>query len=189
MATDEVRDLDIDPSSDILPKKQVNPDWDRAISFVLKMEGDYTLDPNDPGGETKYGISKKAYPSLDIKNLTVEQAEGIYRADYWNTCSCDELPTPWAIAVFDCAVNQGVHKAKRLLQIALEVDVDGIIGPKTIAAAYKAPLWRLKKMLALRLEQYARLMAEKPNLLVFATNWFYRVLSLGEIVLFEGGGI
>lgn len=163
----------------------MNADWEKAIIFVLKMEGGTTAenDPNDPGGLTKFGISKKAYPNLDIASLTLEQAKEIYRKDYWEACRCDELPTGFAISVFDTAVNQGVGKARRLLQIALEVEVDGILGEKTIQAAFKAEPYRVKKFLAERLAAYARLMAENKGLLVYAVNWSYRVVSLAELVL------
>jgi lysozyme family protein len=158
-------------------------DWDKAITFVLKMEGGYTLDPNDPGGETQFGISKKSYPNLDIKNLTIEHAREIYHRDFWAPCRCADLPAPLAIAVFDTAVNQGVTVAKRLLQIALDVTVDGIIGPKTLAAAAKADPWRVKKFLAERLAAYIRLMDERPNLRRYAVNWTHRLLSLHELVI------
>jgi len=158
-------------------------DWETGIAFVLKMEGGLTDDPNDPGGLTNFGISQKAYPSVDIRNLTVEGAREIYHRDYWIPCQCDELPTPFAISVFDTAVNQGVTKAKRLLQIALDVTVDGVIGQKTISAAMKADAYRIKKYLAERLAAYARIMVENPKLLVFAVNWSFRVISLAKIVL------
>ena len=57
--------------------------FDLAIPIVLENEGGYVNDPADPGGETKYGISKRSYPALDIKNLTVEQATAIYLRDFW----------------------------------------------------------------------------------------------------------
>lgn len=158
-------------------------DWGAAIVFVLKMEGGLTEDPADPGGLTKYGISQKSYPNLDIRNLTEDQAREIYKKDYWLPCSCNDLPTPFAIAVFDTAVNQGHTKAKRLLQIALDVPVDGVIGDKTIAAAFKAPPRQVKKYLAERLAAYARLMTENPKLLVFAVNWSFRVIYLAELIL------
>lgn len=165
----------------------MNGDWEKAIDFVLRMEGGYSNDPHDPGGETKYGISKKSYPNLDIKNLTDQQAREIYKKDYWEACNCDELPTSFAIGTFDCAVNQGVGKAKRILQIALDMEnIDGIIGPKTIAASFKAAQdgsGRIRKMLATRFSDYARLMVENNNLLVYALNWSYRVISLAELIL------
>ena len=161
----------------------MNTSWGTGIAFVLKMEGGYTLDPNDPGGETNFGISKKSYPNIDIKNLTEDEAREIYRKDYWQDCKCDELNYPFDIAVFDCAVNQGTGKSKRLLQIALGLDVDGIIGDATIAATFKATNGYFKKLLAERLSEYTRLIVSNPKLLVFSVNWTYRVLSLHELVL------
>ncbi len=160
----------------------MNNDRETAIDFVLKMEGDYTFDPNDPGGETKYGISKKAYPAHDIKNLSLDEAKSIYLRDYWHACKCDELAYPFSLLVFDTAVNQGVRQGCRLLQMALGVKEDGIIGDKTIEASHKAGRSSVKKFLAERLVAYARLMASNSNLLVFSFNWFHRVLSLTEIV-------
>lgn len=72
-------------------------------------------DPEDPGGETKYGISKRAYPRLDIKNLTLEDASAIYKRDYWNAAGCDDLDDSLALVVFDTAVNCGVGRAKKWL--------------------------------------------------------------------------
>jgi lysozyme family protein len=158
-------------------------DWEKAIEFVLEMEGGYTLDADDPGGETKYGISKKAYPNLDIKTLTITEAKTIYENDYWKPCKCDELPTSFAISVFDTAVNQGVYTAIKLLQKTLGVKDDGIIGPVTIAAAVNATPRSVKLFLANRLAAYAKLMASNQNLLVFATNWSFRVISLSELIL------
>jgi len=162
----------------------MNTDWEKAIEFVLRMEGGSAVenDPNDPGGLTKFGISQKAYPSLDIKNLTVDQAKDIYKRDYWQVCRCDELPSGFSIAVFDTAVNQGTGKAKRLLQISLDVPVDGVIGDKTISTAFKAAPSLLKKFMAHRLAEYARIIAANPKLLVFAVNWSYRVIRLMETV-------
>lgn len=158
-------------------------DFPKAIEFVLEQEGGYTLDPNDPGGETKYGISKKAYPNLDIGNLTLEQAKQIYVEDYWKPCRCDELPSPFAIALFDSAVNQGVSTAIRILQKSFGLEQDGIIGSKTITATLGANGRGIKRYLAERLASYSRLMASNNNLLVFAANWYFRVISLFEIIL------
>ena len=85
--------------------------WTKAIDFVLKWEGGYVHDPLDPGGETNFGISKKSYPDLDIKNLTKEQAVEIYKRDYWLATKCDTLPYPLDIIVFDTAVNMGRSRA------------------------------------------------------------------------------
>jgi lysozyme family protein len=155
-------------------------DWNEAINFVLEMEGEYTDDPNDPGGETKYGISKKSYPSVDIKNLSRQDAIEIYKRDFWNPCHCSDLPRHFALFIFDTAVNQGTRVATRLMQIALGVVVDGIIGPKTLSAAHSAQPKAIRLALAERLAAYSRLMVENPKLLVFARNWGFRVLSLAR---------
>lgn len=111
-----------------------------AMEHVFQWEGGYVNDPKDPGGETKYGISKRAYPKLDIKNLTKGQAREIYYRDYWKSCRCDELPGPMALMVFDAAVNQGPSRAKKFLQASVGVKQDGIVGPNTIRAAHEADL-------------------------------------------------
>lgn len=87
-----------------------------SLAFVAKWEwgnkkdGGYTNDPLDPGGETKYGISKRAHPNEDIKNLTPERALEIYQKEYWNPIGGDNLPLPMCVAAFDSAVNCGVSR-------------------------------------------------------------------------------
>lgn len=105
-----------------------------AIEIVLKFEGGYVNNPNDPGGETKYGISKRAYPEIDIRQLDREGAINIYKNDYWIPLMCDEISSPLRLALFDCGVNQGVLRASKLLQELVKVKIDGKIGPKTMAA-------------------------------------------------------
>lgn len=107
--------------------------FERALLFVLAQEGGYVNDLHDPGGETRYGISKRQYPAEDIRNLTVERARELYRRDYWDKNRCNELPAHMALAVFDAAVNGGAPI--RWLQMAVGASIDGAIGPKTIAAA------------------------------------------------------
>jgi hypothetical protein len=76
-----------------------------------KEDGGYTNDPEDPGGETKWGISKRAHPELDIKRLTPEKALEIYAKDYWEKCGCDQIDFPLNVLVFDTAVNIGPARA------------------------------------------------------------------------------
>ena len=87
--------------------KESSKTFEDALKFVLKWEGGYSNDPNDPGGETKFGISKRSYPNLDIKNLTLKQAKEIYFQNYWLKAGCDKLTSPLDIIVFDTAVNMG----------------------------------------------------------------------------------
>ena len=92
----------------------MNQNWETAIEFVLTWENGYVNIPGDPGGETNFGISKKAYPNLDIKNLSKEAVIGIYYKDYWLAAGCDTIWNKMDIAVFDTAVDCGVDEAKRL---------------------------------------------------------------------------
>lgn len=107
--------------------------FDQAFEVVVGIEKGYVDDPRDPGGETKFGISKHSYPNEDIKNLTLDRAKQLYRADYWNRVRGDELQFPAALALFDYAVNSGVETAIRAAQKALDLKVDGILGPVTFA--------------------------------------------------------
>lgn len=108
--------------------------FQRAFELVIGHEGGYVNDPRDPGGETKYGISKRANPDVDIRNLTLAQAQWIYRQRYWLPLHADAMPEAVAVQVFDAAVNHGIKPAVRMMQRALGVPVDGVIGPVTLNA-------------------------------------------------------
>lgn len=89
--------------------------FQQAFEMAIGSEGGYVNDPQDPGGETKFGISKRAYPDLDIASLTLEQAKGIYLRDYWGPAGCGALmDNAMSMLLFDCAVNQGVFRAKQI---------------------------------------------------------------------------
>lgn len=123
------------PTSSIFP---------RAVANVLEHEGGYVNDPDDPGGETNFGISKRAYPDLDIRALNAGTASDIYRRDYWAPIKGDQLPPDIAIYLLDTAVNCGVGRAVRMLQTVAGVPADGKVGPATIQAArYPGILARL----------------------------------------------
>ena len=89
--------------------------FESVIGDLIRREGGYVNSKNDRGGETKYGIAKRFYPNLDIKNLTVDQAKAIYKRDYWDKIKADSLPGHLREVAFDAAVNQGVPTAKRML--------------------------------------------------------------------------
>lgn len=112
--------------------------FDNAMAHVFEFEGGYVNDPRDPGGETRYGISKRSYPREDIKNMTRARAAQIYRRDYWSAVRGDDLPAGLDLVAFDAAVNSGVSRGAKWLQGALGVSADGRIGPQTIAAANAA---------------------------------------------------
>ena len=103
----------------------------KAFKDLIENEKGYVDNPEDPGGETSFGISKRSYPNVDIKNLTVEKARDIYYQDFWLPCQCHTMPYALAFEVLDMAVNHGQPKAIMILQEALGVADDGKIGPIT----------------------------------------------------------
>lgn len=108
--------------------------FQHCLDFILLEEGGYSNNPDDPGGETNLGISKRAYPNLDIKGLTRETVTPLYRQDYFEKAACSKLPLGVMLLVFDSAVNSGVGRAITWLQRACGADADGVIGPRTLQA-------------------------------------------------------
>ena len=155
--------------------------FELSIDTILKHEGGYVNDPDDPGGETNFGISKRQYLKIDIARLTIEQAKMLYRQDYWKY---DEIISqPVATKVFDMAVNMGHGRAHRILQEALQnvgepVRIDGILGPQTIKAAngsdYEELLKEIRILMAVR---YAQIALARPTSRKYLHNWMRRAFS------------
>lgn len=128
---------------------------------LLGHEGGYVNDPRDPGGETNWGISKRSYPNVDIKNLTQEKARDIYYQDFWIPLCCERLHDGVAWQLFDFAVNSGIGTAIRAYQRALGVADDGHFGPRSLAAA----AWMSET------DQIMRLLAERLDFMTRASAW------------------
>jgi lysozyme family protein len=142
------------------------------IDRVLSHEGGYVNDPRDPGGETKWGISKRSYPGVDIRGLTRQDAIAIYERDFWQRVQGDKLPRSFAFQALDAAVNHGIGNAVRWMQRAAGVADDGYIGPATLAAVGRAePADLVLAFNAERLEFYAKL----GTFDVFGRGWTRRV--------------
>lgn len=118
-------------------------DFDTAFERLVGHEGGYSNHPSDPGGETKFGISKRSYPGEDIKGLTLDRAKLIYRRDFWGPAGCDAVPDALRYALFDFAVNSGVGRAVRTLQGVVGEVQDGQLGPRTLQALGSMPAPRL----------------------------------------------
>ena len=123
--------------------------FDQATDRVLGIEGRYVNNPEDPGGETNWGIT---WPKLNeaigmgllpagtaIKDLTRDQAKVVYKALFWDRGHMDEYNGALAYQTYDAAVNHGIGNAVRFLQRAVGVADDGNIGPITIAAVKAMP--------------------------------------------------
>jgi lysozyme family protein len=138
--------------------------FQQAMKFIAKWEwmnradGAYTNDPKDPGGETKYGISKKANPDQDIKNITLAGVMDIYYTDYWMKFGCDKLPHPISLAAFDSFVQ---HQPA-VVQGWLKTTKD------------------LQEFLELRRVFYLRLIDKNPSLLRFKNGWLARLNDLSK---------
>lgn len=154
-----------------------------ACNYLIKIEGGYVNDPDDRGGETKYGISKRSYPDLDIKNLTVEEAKSIYLQDWWAK-EYDLIPKTIAIKTFITAVHTGSHKTIRLLQGSVNncslqrIELDGYIGPVTVNAINKIIETRmlLSYFKLAIVDYYTDLCDVYPSDIKYLKGWIRRAL-------------
>ena len=143
-----------------------------CIAHVLAAEGGLVNDPKDPGGVTKFGISQRSYPALDIRALSLDDAKAIYQRDYWDKIQGEALPAGLDLLVLDHAVNAGPARAVRLLQHLVGVPEDGVMGPVTLAGVAIADRDDLiARYTELRLDFYRDL----PNWRHFGAGWSRRV--------------
>lgn len=120
--------------------------FEASLVRVLAVEGGYVEHRADPGGATKYGITRyrlaqyrgRPASKREVSALTKAEAALIYRSLYWEGIRGDELPARIDHVLFDFAVHSGVPRAVRALQRAIGVAEDGRIGPATLAAARQA---------------------------------------------------
>ena len=148
----------------------------QALAFVAlwewgnRKDGGYTNDPTDPGGETKFGISKKGHPEVDIKSLTLTEATVIYEKDYWLKIGADKMEKRLAIACFDSAVNCGVGRTRSWLDELAKVKERN--PPKDEAR------WMIQR----RTQYYLDLVKKKPALNKYIKGWLNRVNDLSKYV-------
>jgi lysozyme family protein len=153
---------------------------DYAFEFVvIRLEGGdkITNNPTDPGGLTKWGISQKAYPALNIRAITEDQAFQIYQDDYWEKMRCDAFRPCAALMLFDAAVNQGVGGAIRMAQATAGTMTDGLMGPQTIAAINAmADLSFARRFAKTRIARYLTLnnTVEEAN----ERGWMNRIIDI-----------
>ena len=145
-------------------------DFELAIPVVLRNEGGYVDDPNDAGGETNFGISKRSYPNVDIKNLTVEEASAIYKHDFWKFDGINDQAV--ATKIFDSYVNNG-RTAIRIAQEVVVAPEDGEYGPHTEAAINNTAdfLGSYRTQLAVH---YRNIVANNPAMEKFLNGWLRR---------------
>jgi lysozyme family protein len=155
-----------------------------CLAFTLQEEGGFTNDPNDPGGATNHGITLATLRGYlgddglgvdDIRNIDMATVNAIYHANYWNRLRCDALPAGIDLMVFDHGVNTGTGRAGRMLQQAAGMtgaDVDGAIGPRTLAAVARADPAALIADLGSRQRAYYQSL---PGFVRYGNGWMARL--------------
>ena len=116
--------------------------YNECLKIILMHEGGYVNHPKDPGGETNLGVTKRVYEewggTKEMKDLTIEDVEPIYKKNYWDKIKGDDLPDGLDLCVFDFGVNAGPGRAAKFLQKLLGVTQYGGIGPQTLGALQSA---------------------------------------------------
>jgi lysozyme family protein len=154
-------------------------DFGSAFIIVVGIEGEYSDDPKDPGGKTKFGITEDVAREHgyvgEMRDLSLDFAEHIYKQSYWDVCKLDQiLAWPLKLFIFDAAVNQGVQPAIKMLQQALNTEQDGVIGPTTLGLANRSTGWHASRFMAMRALRYA----STKNFDRFGEGWMTRLFEL-----------
>lgn len=159
-------------------------DFEKAFERVMGSEGGFQNKSSDRGnwtsgvvgrGElkgTKFGISAMSYPTLDIKNLTLDQAKGIYYEDWWVKLGMDLFKPALSYQLFDAALNHGMGNASRMLQRAVKVLDDGKLGPRSLAAVDAMPL---DDLLVRFLSERLRFMTQISTWRDYGKGWAVRI--------------
>jgi len=147
----------------------------------MKYEGGYVNDPDDPGGETKFGISKRSHPEEDITNLTEARAREIYYHDYYMKLRIPEMKdarVAWQI--FDFGVNAGVSRSAKMIQGIVGAKTDGVIGPNTVGKinTYTGRYPLYIEFLSERLKYYMMLTEVRIKNLKYLKGWVLRAMEL-----------
>jgi lysozyme family protein len=120
--------------------------FQECLVKVLKHEGGYVHHEKDPGGRTNLGVTQRVWEDWvghpvtekDMRELTPEIVGPMYEMKYWRTSYCEKLPRGLDLLVFTMAVNSGSGRSVKLLQDAIGVVADGVIGPNTMAKINEA---------------------------------------------------
>lgn len=159
--------------------------WPEAFALTLSHEGGFVNHPKDPGGMTNLGVTKRAWENYighpaseaEMRALTPERVQLFYKKMYWDKIRGDDLPDGVDYAAYDFAVNSGVSKSAKVMQEIAGVPVDGIIGPKSLAAIRMVPAHEMIDALCMeRLEFVKRL----PGWPTFGKGWAIRISKVEQ---------
>lgn len=162
--------------------------FDKALAAVLHHEGGFVNHPSDPGGMTNLGCTKAVWEEwvghpVDEKKmraLTPADVAPLYKRKYWDKIKGDELPDGIDYVVFDAAINSGPGRAVKWLQGCVGADMDGALGPKTLALVVAADQKEL-------VEDYAKrrlsFLTDLPTWSTFGKGWGRRVSEVEKTAL------
>lgn len=153
--------------------------FEDADKFVAGEEGGISNDPGDPGKLTKYGISEVYYPQVADPNFGPADAAAIRKKDFWDFCHCDELPSGFALMLYDARINQTFGSIRLLQQAVGAVPVDGIMGPATIAKVQGAGRAELIEFAARRMNAYGL----NPGFMRDGLGWSRRLMECLALAL------
>jgi lysozyme family protein len=157
--------------------------WQKSFEQMLASEGGYVNHPSDPGGRTNLGVTQRVWEEWvgresnekEMRSLTPEMVEPLYKRKFWDACKCDDLPTGVDYLVFDFAVNAGPGRSAKTLQVAVGVPADGGIGPITLAAVKAQDPVELIEKFSQTKEDFYRTLGTFD---VFGKGWLNRVAAV-----------
>jgi lysozyme family protein len=161
----------------------MNSNWQKSFELMLKSEGGYVNNPADPGGMTNLGVTKatwenwvgRASDENEMRSLTPEKVEPMYKKKFWDAVRGDELPVGLDYLLFDYAVNAGAGRSIKTLQSAVGVTPDGGFGPLTMAAVQAIKPQDLIERFSQAKEDFYRSL---NTFNVFGKGWLNRVADV-----------
>jgi len=157
--------------------------FENCMPVMLRHEGGFSNHPEDPGGVTNLGVTKRNWERWvgrpvsieDMRRLTVADVKPLYRKRYWEPVAGDQLPRGLALCVFDFSVNAGPARAARMLQEMVGANPDGAVGRKTLEALQAFVLAHgeaaaVQRYMNARRSYYRRL----PTFRTFGRGWLRR---------------
>jgi lysozyme family protein len=157
--------------------------WQKSFELMLKSEGGYVNNPADPGGMTNLGVTKATWENwvgresdeAEMRGLTPEKVEPLYKKKYWDAVRADDLPVGLDYLMFDFGVNAGPGRAIKLLQSAVGVTPDGGFGPLTLAAVQAIDPVELIEKFSQAKEDFYRSLG---TFATFGKGWLNRVADV-----------
>jgi lysozyme family protein len=157
--------------------------WQKSFELMLKSEGGYVNNPADPGGMTNLGVTKATWENwvgresdeAEMRGLTPEKVEPLYKKKYWDAVRADELPVGLDYLMFDFGVNAGPGRAIKVMQSAVGVTPDGGFGPMTLAAVQAIDPVELIEKFSQAKEDFYRSLG---TFATFGKGWLNRVADV-----------